>query len=574
MVDGIGSTAYAYDTVGQVLSEDGPWPNDTVSYSYANRLRTSLSVQAPNATAWSQNANYTYDNAGEVASVMALSANGVTNRAQEMANYTYDGAGNMSLKRVIISTTDKIYYHVNALNEITNTTFGGPNGLGAWTAMTTVAGWASPTATNVTVNGSTARLYEDKTYATNGILVSPGNNTFTAVAKDALNRTAAYTSSVNIFTNNSAYLYDTNGNLLYDGYRGFAYDDENQLISVWLTNVWRSDFAYDGKMRRRIEKDYSWTASSWLQTNTTYFVYDGNLVVQERNASYLPAVTYTRGQDLSGTFQGAGGIGGLLARTDMGQWIEGSTFAHALYHADGNGNITCLIYPNQSIAAKYLYDAFGATLGEYGSLADANAYRFSSKEWNANAAVYYYLYRFYDPNLQRWPNRDPLGEIGFETLHLVTQPLFIRKLRLNINDSEMQYFLAMAMQSGSINMADYLRNAHTPYAGDIISALAFFNLLRSGQGNYAPNWPVELLEYSDLFGFVGNDPIDDLDPNGLWNPFKAIWNWLMTPPKGPPPSSAPTSCSIGYWGGYNSDPQRNNAPPVLGFKITVYPQGQ
>jgi hypothetical protein len=104
--------------------------------------------------------------------------------------------------------------------------------------------------------------------------------------------------------------------------------------------------------------------------------------------------------------------------------------------------------------------------------------------------------------------------------------------------------------------------------------LAFFNLLRSGQGNYAPNWPVELLEYSDLFGFVGNDPIDDLDPNGLWNPFKAIWNWLMTPPKGPPPSSAPTSCSIGYWGGYNSDPQRNNAPPVLGFKITVYPQGQ
>jgi RHS repeat-associated protein len=171
-------------------------------------------------------------------------------------------------------------------------------------------------------------------------------------------------------------------------------------------------------MRRRIEKDYSWAASAWLQTNTTYFVYDGNLVVQERNASYLPAVTYTRGQDLSGTFQGAGGIGGLLARTDMGQWIEGSAFAHSLYHADGNGNITCLIYPNQSIAAKYLYDAFGATLGEYGSLADANAYRFSSKEWNANAAVYYYLYRFYDPNLQRWPNRDPFGDLGFEAVQI------------------------------------------------------------------------------------------------------------------------------------------------------------
>jgi len=24
-----------------------------------------------------------------------------------------------------------------------------------------------------------------------------------------------------------------------------------------------------------------------------------------------------------------------------------------------------------------------------------------------NASQFYYLYRFYDPNLQRWPNRDP-----------------------------------------------------------------------------------------------------------------------------------------------------------------------
>ena len=29
---------------------------------------------------------------------------------------------------------------------------------------------------------------------------------------------------------------------------------------------------------------------------------------------------------------------------------------------------------------------------------------------------YYDLYRFYSPSLQRWPNRDPLGEPGFELL--------------------------------------------------------------------------------------------------------------------------------------------------------------
>lgn len=66
----------------------------------------------------------------------------------------------------------------------------------------------------------------------------------------------------------------------------------------------------------------------------------------------------------------------------------------------------------QTIAAKYLYDPYGNTLSMYGSLADANSYRFSSKEWNQNSGLYYYLYRLYDASLQRWLNRDPIEEIG------------------------------------------------------------------------------------------------------------------------------------------------------------------
>jgi RHS repeat-associated protein len=49
-----------------------------------------------------------------------------------------------------------------------------------------------------------------------------------------------------------------------------------------------------------------------------------------------------------------------------------------------------------------------------------NVYRFSSKEWDANAGLYYYLYRFYDPNMQRWPNRDPLGELNFFRSYLAS----------------------------------------------------------------------------------------------------------------------------------------------------------
>jgi YD repeat-containing protein len=54
MVDAMGETSYGYDAAGQLSSEDGPWPDDTVSFTYNNGLRASVSVSAPNGAAWRQ----------------------------------------------------------------------------------------------------------------------------------------------------------------------------------------------------------------------------------------------------------------------------------------------------------------------------------------------------------------------------------------------------------------------------------------------------------------------------------------------------------------------------------------
>jgi RHS repeat-associated protein len=195
--------------------------------------------------------------------------------------------------------------------------------------------------------------------------------------------------------------------------RSFAYDDENQLIQVWVPGQWFSQFTYDGKMRRRIRQEYTWSSAigNWSLTNEVRYVYDGNLVIQERDINNLPTTTYTRGKDLSGSLEGAGGIGGLLARSDTLSAVA-SGAGGSFYHADGNGNITMLINSSQAIVAKYLYDAFGNVMSKSGLLADANLYRFSSKEAHLNSGLVYYLYRYYDPNLQRWPNRDPIAEKG------------------------------------------------------------------------------------------------------------------------------------------------------------------
>ncbi len=90
MVDGIGTTGYSFDHAGQLASEDGPWANDTVSYtSTANLMRGQMQVQQPNAAAWVQ--NYSYDSANRLSTLTSptgtfgyhyTSADGVTRPAQ------------------------------------------------------------------------------------------------------------------------------------------------------------------------------------------------------------------------------------------------------------------------------------------------------------------------------------------------------------------------------------------------------------------------------------------------------------------------------------------------------------
>ena len=162
------------------------------------------------------------------------------------------------------------------------------------------------------------------------------------------------------------------------------------------------------------------------------YVYDGKRVIQERDGGSTPTVAYTRGTDLSGSLEGAGGIGGLLARSHA--YLSGNWTTHNFYHADGNGNITAMVNSFQGLAASYRYDPFGNTLSKSGSLADANVYRFSSKEFHVNSGLYYFLYRFYDPPSQRWLGRDPISDNVFRHAFLGHRRLrFPAERRLGAN---------------------------------------------------------------------------------------------------------------------------------------------
>jgi len=176
--------------------------------------------------------------------------------------------------------------------------------------------------------------------------------------------------------------------------------------------VTETDFAYDGlgRMRQRTEWTYNYTYDELQVASVTEYIYDGNRVIQVRDMNNTPTVSYTRGSDLSGSLEGAGGIGGLLARSD--NYSSGNWTRHNYYHADGNGNITYLVNSSQTLAASYRYDPYGNLISSSGTLAGANVYRSSSKEYINSVGLYFYLNRFYDPSLQRFLNQDPAGENG------------------------------------------------------------------------------------------------------------------------------------------------------------------
>jgi RHS repeat-associated protein len=353
--------------------------------------------------------DYGYDNIGQLKTAKGKEAD-TTTRPHEQFGYAYDTAWNLNYRTNNALTQS---FSVNGLNQLTNSSRSG---------TFTVAGAVSITPTNVTVKDNAnspqpATLYNDESFARTNVTLLNGNNTFQAVAKDSLGRVD--TNTVTTYLPSSAVCsYDSRGNLTNDGKRFFYYDSENQLTNVLVVGQWKSEFAYDGLMRRKVRKEFIWSGSAWVQTNEVRYVYEGRLVIQERHytpqgSTLIPlnTVTYTRGNDLSGAFEGAGGIGGLLARSESSSTLN-PQHSTGFYHSDGNGNITAMVSTNGLILARYTYDPYGNVLGMSGPLSEANLYRFSTKEWHEKSGLVYYLYRYYEPGLQRWINRDPIQERG------------------------------------------------------------------------------------------------------------------------------------------------------------------
>jgi RHS repeat-associated protein len=196
--------------------------------------------------------------------------------------------------------------------------------------------------------------------------------------------------------------YDFDGNLrsgqLPTGSAGIVWDAENRIIAVNVIGQDTIHYTYDAQSRR-ISRSVGVSPTA----PTTIYVYDAWNVIAEYSATSL-SKTYLWGTDLSGSLQGAGGVGGLLS---LQIHDPQSTIYYPTY--DGNGNVSEYVASNGSTAAHFEYDPFGNTVVNTDT-SNQFAYRFSTKPLDRTTGLYYYGYRYYDPVTGRWPSRDPIEE--------------------------------------------------------------------------------------------------------------------------------------------------------------------
>ena len=104
-------------------------------------------------------------------------------------------------------------------------------------------------------------------------------------------------------------------------------------------------------------------------------MWDNGRLQAELDATNNIVEWYLWGLDLSGTMDGAGGVGGLLGQKHFGFGPGGSFLQFYFLAADGQGNVTAAIkYNSGGVEGRFDYVPFGEPLRATGPAAHDEPY--------------------------------------------------------------------------------------------------------------------------------------------------------------------------------------------------------
>ena len=367
------STTYAYDAQGRIATINGTQANRSFTFQYGYLPGTAI----PQSTTLQQypfQTTKTFEPGSTRVSNVTNSYNGSLRSAFA---YTHDILGRRTARNdtFLEGASLRFYnntYAYNSRSELTN-------------SVTTSPGYPG-------YNYNYSYTYDNignpvtRSYAHNPKYINP----YTA---NALNQ---------ISEAHWPWVYDADGNLTEDW---LEWDEAGRLKTMFIRYEPTTEYEYDHLGRRISKTQYDW-GEPWQYTR---FIYDNNNLVAEldcdpETGDILNVTFYLWGLDISHTFQGAGGVGGLLA-----QFSPNQTYLPCY---DAHGTVHQYLTTSGTVATNFKYDPFGYPINSSPYAPDELPFRFSTKYWDWETEFYYHENRYYWPYHGRFISRDPIEESG------------------------------------------------------------------------------------------------------------------------------------------------------------------
>jgi RHS repeat-associated protein len=188
------------------------------------------------------------------------------------------------------------------------------------------------------------------------------------------------------------YTFDANGNMIEKEDQStldrweYTYDYENRLIGVKK---------YDGGVELSLETSYSYDGldrriGKVVNSDTLLYVYDGSAILFEYDETDSILASYVHGPAIDQPL--------MVIRGENRYY----------FHANKLGSITALTDSSGAVVQTYQYDAFGNIVDTM-TEDDFSPYTYTGREWDDETGLYYYRARYYDAEVGRFLQTDPVG---------------------------------------------------------------------------------------------------------------------------------------------------------------------